>query len=250
MPSFGQNHPLAVTVEKPRWSAGLLPASAPVARHAPALVDDQPTTRRRPPAAGPRPISSDDDGALISRILDGDGEAFQRLVEKHHAKVFRLVQGILIDWHHSEDVCQDVFTIVYRKLPGFQNRAQFSTWLYRVAVNAALKARRRWHKYEPKSLDLVRDFAGREPNSADFEGSEVFDKLLRPLPEKLRVAVVLREQGDLSYEEIARVLKCTRGAVEQRLHRAMTQLRQIWKEKFEGEFADTGGVARAGALPW
>ncbi len=243
MSSLGQNH----AVEKPRWRVGLVPASAPVA--APRLVDDQPNARRRASASGPRPIS-DDDGALISRILDGDVEAFQRLVEKHHAKVFRLVQGILIDWHHSEDVCQDVFTIVYRKLPGFQSRAQFSTWLYRVAVNAALKARRRWHKYEPKSLDLVRDFADREPNGVDFEGSEVFEKLLRPLPEKLRIAVVLREQGDLSYDEIARVLKCTRGAVEQRLHRAMTQLRQIWKERFECEFADVGGVERARALPW
>ncbi len=243
MPSLRQNH----AVEKPRWSVGLVPASAPVA--APRLVDDQPNARRRASASGPRPIS-DDDGALISRILDRDDEAFQRLVEKHHAKVFRLVQGILIDWHHSEDVCQDVFTIVYRKLPGFQSRAQFSTWLYRVAVNAALKARRRWHKYEPKSLDLVRDFAGGEPTGADFEGSEVFEKLLRPLPEKLRIAVVLREQGDLSYDEIARVLKCTRGAVEQRLHRAMTQLRQIWKERFECEFADVGGVERARALPW
>lgn len=242
MSSLGQNH----AVEKPRWRVGLVPASAPVA--APRLVDDQPNARRRASASGPR--ISDDDGALISRILDGDVEAFQRLVEKHHAKVFRLVQGILIDWHHSEDVCQDVFTIVYRKLPGFQSRAQFSTWLYRVAVNAALKARRRWHKYEPKSLDLVRDFADREPNGVDFEGSEVFEKLLRPLPEKLRIAVVLREQGDLSYDEIARVLKCTRGAVEQRLHRAMTQLRQIWKERFECEFADVGGVERARALPW
>ena len=244
MPSLGQNH----AAEKPRWSVGLIPASAPVA--APRLVvDDLPNAHRRASASGPRPVS-DDDGALISRILDGDDEAFQRLVEKHHAKVFRLVQGILIDWHHSEDVCQDVFTIVYRKLPGFQSRAQFSTWLYRVAVNAALKARRRWHKYEPKSLDLVRDFADREPNGVDFEGSEVFEKLLRPLPEKLRIAVVLREQGDLSYDEIARVLKCTRGAVEQRLHRAMTQLRQIWKERFECEFADVGGVERARALPW
>ena len=243
MPSLGRNH----AVEKPRWRVGLVPASAPVV--APRLVDDQPNARRRTSASVRRPIS-DDDGALISRILDGDVEAFQRLVEKHHAKVFRLVQGILIDWHHSEDVCQDVFTIVYRKLPGFQSRAQFSTWLYRVAVNAALKARRRWHKYEPKSLDLVRDFADREPNGVDFEGSEVFEKLLRPLPEKLRIAVVLREQGDLSYDEIARVLKCTRGAVEQRLHRAMTQLRQIWKERFECEFADVGGVERARALPW
>lgn len=244
MPSLGHNDARTLAVERRRWTMGLVPASAPVT--APTLVEG-PNARRR---AESRAVGADDDSSLIARILDDDHAAFQRLVEKHHAKVFRLVQGILIDWHHSEDVCQDVFTIVYRKLPGFQSRAQFSTWLYRVAVNAALKARRRWHKHEPKSLDLVRDFAGEEEDRADFEGSEVFEKLLRPLPEKLRVAVVLREQGDLSYDEIAQVLNCTRGAVEQRLHRAMTQLRQIWKERFEGDLNGGKGAERVGALPW
>ncbi len=64
------------------------------------------------------------------------------------------------------------------------------------------------------------------------------------------MADVLREQGDLSYEEIARVLKCTRGAVEQRLHRAMTQLRRIWKERFEGELAGSGERRVGGVLTW
>ena len=236
-------------VEAPLWSAGLLPASSPPARRRPTLLEagsprGNGIARARSSRGGERvaeQVWSADDGELIRRILEGDDEAFRRLVEKHHAKVFRLVQGILVDWHHSEDVCQDVFTIVYRKLPGFESRAQFSTWLYRVAVNAALKARRRWHKHEPKSLDLVHDFAGTEAEAAEFESSEVFDKLLRPLPEKLRVAVVLREQADLSYEEIARVLQCTRGAVEQRLHRAMTQLRRIWRERFESDLAEARG---------
>ncbi len=191
MSSIGPNQGRAVSVAIPRWRGEQLPASAPAVRRGPRLVevveDRSPVgarlaTRGRSKASPGARSLHEDDAALISRILAGDEEAFQHLVEKHHAKVFRLVHGILIDWHHSEDVCQDVFTIVYRKLPGFQSRAQFSTWLYRVAVNAALKARRRWHRHERKSLDVVRDFAGTEPKSADFEGSEVFEKLLRPLP--------------------------------------------------------------------
>ena len=143
--------------------------------------------------------------------------------------MFRLVHGILADWHHSEDVCQDVFTTVHRKLPGFQNRSQFSTWLYRVTVNAAIKARRKRRRCELLSLDLITEPPGKQYGPPEFEGREVFTKLLRPIPEKLRVTVVLRELGELSYDEIAQVLNCSRGAVEQRLHRAMTQLRRIWR---------------------
>ncbi len=58
--------------------------------------------------------------------------------------------------------------------------------------------------------------------------------MLRPLPQKLQLPVILREVNDLSYDEIADVLGCTRGAVEQRLHRAMTRLRCVWRDEREG----------------
>ncbi len=178
------------------------------------------------------------DPELIERILGGDAEAFRTLIERHHPKVFRLVQGILQDWHYAEDVCQDIYTTVHRKLPGFRNQSLFSTWLYRVAVNAAIKGRRRWRRYNPRPLEIVGDVADRPADDPDFEGREVFTQLLRPLPEKLRVVVVLREMNGLSYDEIASVLHCSRGAVEQRLHRAMTRLRSVWTDArpvlFEG----------------
>ncbi|MBI4602550.1 MAG: RNA polymerase sigma factor [Planctomycetes bacterium] len=174
------------------------------------------------------------DRELLELALRGDEAAFARLVERHQDKIFRLVRGILGDWHRSEDVCQEVFTALYRRLGAFRHEARLSTWLYRVAVNGALKARKRWRRSEAVSLDAVFEVAG-PPAAAGggdpaFEGEEVLERLLAPLPEKLRVAVVLREKGGLSYEEIARVLGCTRGAVEQRLHRAMVLLRGVWKE--------------------
>lgn len=178
----------------------------------------------------------EEDHDLVARALRGDEDAFRRLVERHHDKVFHLVRGILGDWHWSEDVCQDVFTIIYRKLSGFRHDALFSTWMYRIAANAALKARRRRRgMVGTETLEA----AGRIPapkriGEPSFEGDEVIDKLLKPLPEKLRVPVILREAGGLSYDEIASVIGCTRGAVEQRLHRAMVLLRSIWKDKDGG----------------
>ncbi len=181
----------------------------------------------------------EDDRELCERVMRGDESAFTRLVEKHHAKVFRLVRGILGDWHQSEDVCQEVFITLYRKLSSFRHDSLLSTWIYRVAVNASLKARKRWRARGAESLDgdllsLARGLpAPGDPGPRSIEGGEVFQKLLAPLPEKLRAAVVLREEGGLSYDEISGVLGCSRGAVEQRLHRAMVMLREIWKEKHD-----------------
>lgn len=171
------------------------------------------------------------DEALAGRILRGDEGAFAQLVERFHPRIFRLVNGILGDWHASEDVCQEIFTIVFRKLGGFRHRSRLGTWIYRVSVNAALKARKRGRNPVSDSTEVLNAIASPDdPRPRNIEGSEVFKKLLQPLPENLRVAVTLREQLGLTYEEIAKVLGCTRGAVEQRLHRAMVALRQIWKD--------------------
>jgi RNA polymerase sigma-70 factor (ECF subfamily) len=168
----------------------------------------------------------------------GDDRAFTLLVERHHAKVFRLVRGIVGDWHQSEDVCQEVFTTLYKKIRDFRHDSRLSTWIYRVAVNASLKARKRRRNRGLDSLEteaIAEAQRAAAPGDAaqPFEGDEVFRKLLAPLPEKLRAAVVLREEGGLSYDEIADALHCSRGAVEQRLHRAMVLLREIWKEKHD-----------------
>ncbi len=188
-----------------------------------------------------------DDRSLCERVLQGDSQAFEQLVARHQDQVFKLVRGILGDWHRSEDVCQEVFATLYRKLGAFRHESSLGTWIYRVAVNAALKARkkdsgvRKWlSKLAEERAATSRRGLGRQDRSTTnsegthtFESSEAFEKLVRPLPESLRSAVVLREAGGLSYDEIAEVLGCTRGAVEQRLHRALLLLREIWKEKLE-----------------
>jgi RNA polymerase sigma-70 factor (ECF subfamily) len=174
----------------------------------------------------------EDDQELVERILRGDERAFHRLVERYHDKIFRLVRGIVGDWHQSEDVCQEVFVLIYRKLSSFRQHSRFSTWLYRVAVNAALRARKRWRGSglgKPLTQEHLVSAAS-ENEAPAFEGDEVLRKLLAPLPAKLKTALVLREVGGLSYDEVARVLGCSRGAVEQRLHRALALLREVWKE--------------------
>lgn len=121
---------------------------------------------------------------------------------------------------------------VHVKLRDFRGRSQLSTWLFRIAVNAALKARSKERSGRQLALETVGPGpVHRDGSAARLEGEELFSKLLRPLPEHLRAAVLLKEREGLSYREIAEVLGCSAGAVEQRLHRAFTRLREIWKDR-------------------
>ena len=185
--------------------------------------DDNRWTLQNPPR-------QDVDDELVSRILAGEAAAFERLVEKYHPRLFQLVRGIVGDWQRSEDVCQEVFVNVYLKLPDFHRRSRLSTWLYRIAVNAALKARARARTGRELALETVgQGPAHWDDVTSDLESRDLLGKLLRPLPRHLRAAVLLREREGLTYKEIARVLGCSAGAVEQRLHRAFTTLREVWQ---------------------
>jgi len=175
-----------------------------------------------------------EDQELVRRILAGDEEAFEFLVREHHARLFRVVQGILGDWQRSEDALQEVFVNVHLRIGGFRHRSSLSTWLYRIAVNTALKHRTRRARHQEARLEVVGEGpSDTDPHAGRFEGDELFDKLLRPLPAHLRTVVVLKEREGLSYKEIAAVLECTQGAVEQRLHRAFCTLREVWKGRRE-----------------
>ena len=216
---------------------GRIPAAPSGTRLRPAAVTRSAAVSRPPPP--PVSPTAEGDLALVQRIHAGDEDAFAVLVERYGERLFRLVYGILGDWHRSEDVVQDVFLLVHRKLSGFDGRSSLLTWLYRVAVNAALKARKRAHRQEHLPLVDGFDVPLQGPGvDRNVELREIGQKLLRCLPTKLRVVVLLREWEGLRYEEIARVLRCSQGAVEQRLHRALVELRRVWRPAMRQEWLD------------
>jgi len=188
------------------------------------------------------PLRRDDDETLVGRILAGDDGAFEQLVERYHARLFQVVHGILGDYQQSEDACQEVFVKAFRKLRGFRYRSRLSTWLYRIAVNTALKMRGKRARYREVLAETADDsplgerLMKEDSHAAELEGREVLEKLLRPLPAHLRAVVVLKEREGLTYREIAEVLDCTQGAVEQRLYRAFCQLRDVWRSRDPEDF--------------
>ncbi|GAB4136482.1 MAG: RNA polymerase sigma factor RpoE [Planctomycetota bacterium] len=190
------------------------------------------------------------DSDLIAATLRGSEEAFRSLVERYGDRVARLLSRYSRDAMECEDLLQDVFLKVYRKLHTFQHDSAFFTWLYRVAVNTATdhlakRKRRRLHLVEDEAvLDLRPDLENESTVQPliDEETARVTRAVLEKLPEKYRTILILREYEDLSYTEMAEVLGCNLGTVESRLFRA----RQRFKDALERHFPDfvptRGGV--------
>ena len=192
----------------------------------------------RPAAAGPRPFeaSQDPDAALVASWLDGEEQAFEQLVRRHEARVYRLLYRMLGNREEAEDTCQETFLSVHRHGRRFRREARFSTFLYRVAANAALNRRRSLGRARARRLELAQrqatgahlPVAPRDPEDAT-RGSEIqaaVQEALLDLPEELRMAVVLYDIEGQSYKEIAAILGIPEGTVKSRIHRARHGLRE------------------------
>lgn len=170
------------------------------------------------------------DQELIGRAGRGDADAFARLVEPHLASLHRLAVAMLARDRtaEAEDVVQETLLAGFRGLGGFAGRASFRTWLVAILVQQVALARRkavRWRflrtEVEPAAGD---DFVKRADARMD-----VMEMLTRLTPEH-REVLVLRELEQMSYDEIAGVLKVPAGTVESRLSRARQELRKRLSE--------------------
>ena len=177
-----------------------------------------------------RPATPDRD--LIAAVIRGDEAAFGQLVERYKERVFRLLGRYCRDAVECEDLAQEVFLKVFRKLHTFKHDSQFFTWLYRVTVNAATDhisraSSRRLRLVEDTEI-FERGDEGRESPTAPLEKEEagkVTREIVQQLPEKFRTILVLREFEGFSYTEIAEILEIQLGTVESRLFRARKRFR-------------------------
>jgi RNA polymerase sigma-70 factor (ECF subfamily) len=177
---------------------------------------------------------------LIKLILQGERDKFRIFVEKYQQLVFRTCMGFVHNKEDADDLTQEVFIQAYQSLPDFRMKSAFSTWLYRIAVNASLN---RVRKSSGTSFLLrLESFFGSENQMAgqltasDMEDPENIiikqehslwlQKALDSLPENQRTAIVLSKYDDLSQKEIAEILNTTEGAVEALLQRAKKNLRE------------------------
>lgn len=178
------------------------------------------------------------DPEIIEFILKGDKNKFRLLVEQHQLMVFRTCMGFVHDKDDADDLTQEVFIQAYKSLTGFKGNASFSTWIYRIAVNASLNKVRRSSKNfimqrleaitqrdEKKNQLQITDAEDPESIIINAENAAWVRNALDSLPENQRTAIVLSKYDDLSQKDIAEIMHITEGAVESLLQRAKKNLR-------------------------
>ncbi|MBW2725139.1 MAG: sigma-70 family RNA polymerase sigma factor [Deltaproteobacteria bacterium] len=187
-------------------------------------------------AAGSRPVIEDPDRELVLRWQGGDDSAFEVLVERHQRRVFRLLMRMMGTREEAEDVSQETFLSLHRHGKRFRSEARFSTFVYRVAANAALNRRRSLGRARARTERFaVRQAGGdnlpyspRDPEDAAL-GNELSQRVrdaLQTLTPSLRMPVVLYDIEGLAYGEIAEILGVAEGTIKSRIHRARKALRE------------------------
>jgi RNA polymerase sigma-70 factor (ECF subfamily) len=183
------------------------------------------------------PAVAKTDQEWMLRLRAGDEEAFNLLVAKYRDPVVRFLYRMVHEPALAEELAQEVFLRVYRSRKRYQPRAKFSTWLYRIATNVGLNARRdgRMRRMET-SMDatnsttervavLADSVANAEQNMLERERLAQVRRAVEELPEKQRLAVLMHKYQEMDYAEIAEVLGCSQSALKSLLFRAYETLR-------------------------
>jgi RNA polymerase sigma-70 factor (ECF subfamily) len=204
-----------------------------------------PTPISSPPPTPP--LATDEE--LVARARAKDFAAFEQLLDRYEDKIFRLAYRFVRNETEAKEILQDTFLSIWRKLDTFKGDAQFSSWLYRVAANAALMRLRAQKRHpEVSTEELPIDFldnyghlpAGGE-NWAKRPDDELQSEELRrhiqaavdELPEIYRTVFLIRDVEGLSTEETADVLQISIPTVKTRLHRARLALRETITKYFD-----------------
>jgi RNA polymerase sigma-70 factor (ECF subfamily) len=167
--------------------------------------------------------ASDPDAPLVRRAQRGDRLAFERLVDRHQHRLFTRAARTLGSRSEAEDAVQEAFLRAWRNLGSFRGTALFSTWLYRICVNAAHDLRERRVPEPAEAAETTPDSRDR---FVDRELSGELQRALAELDDDQRRTVVLCDVLGCSYAEAAEALEVAEGTVKSRLFRARRELAQ------------------------
>jgi RNA polymerase sigma-70 factor (ECF subfamily) len=187
-----------------------------------------------------------EDTELIAAVLKGEQERFSDLVQRYQGRLVNYLHRLLRDPEGAHDLAQEVFLKVYRALDRYDPRYKFSTWLFRVAKNAAIDEIRK-RRIQFVSTDRPPDESGdggtwefASPDAGPYrqlrnrERGDAIQEAIDNLPWEYRELIVMRHYGELSYDEIATLKEMPLGTVKNKLFRA----RQIMKQQLESYLVD------------
>ena len=182
-------------------------------------------------------VTEQDEVRLVTASKKGDQDAFAQLVQQHQRRVFNLAFRMLQQYEEANEVTQETFLAAWQGLPSFRGDAQFSTWLYRIAYNCALK------QLEQRKRDKALQVVVQAEQIAASIGQEqrvdaaletharqtMVQEQLSQLPAKYRIVLILRHLQEMTYEEMAQILTMPIGTIKTHLFRA----RNLLKERLE-----------------
>ncbi len=182
----------------------------------------------------------DEDVRLMLKFKEGDKSAFEQIFDKYHIHIINFIYRMIGEKAESENLAQEVFLRVYRSGQNYRPKAKFSVWIYMIAKNLALNELRKKKSHKTSSLDEIVSYEeGELPRQVpehnkpsaliELERHELIDavrKAINSLPDKQRIAVILRRYEDFSYEEIAKIMGCSISAVKSLLNRAKEALKE------------------------
>jgi RNA polymerase sigma-70 factor (ECF subfamily) len=190
-------------------------------------------------------MPTETDLSLVQRLQCGDTAALEELIERYGSRVYRLAYQITRNEADAQEVVQDVFLAVFRKIRTFEGRAALGSWLYRVATNTALLKIRSRQADREVSLDsqlpsfLPDGHRAGDPAALNADWSQtpeaellsretrdILSRAIDGLPDQYRAVLVLRDVEGLSNEEVAQAIGESVAAVKSRLHRARMVLRE------------------------
>lgn len=190
-----------------------------------------------PPSSNSNLTDDEIDVELMLRTKDGDHAAFEQLILRHQNAVIGTVAKMLGNASEAQDISQQVFLRLWKSAKRYKPKAKFTTYLFTIARNlvfneTAKKARRKTHSLEEQEENSFTAATTSDPKkSPDQEILQVelraaVDQAIEALPEKQRLAVILRRYENLPYEDIAAITKLSVSAVKSQLFRARTTLRE------------------------
>ncbi len=188
-------------------------------------------------------VQPDPDAALMLRVKRGDRVAFTELVDKYKQPVINFIFRSLRDEAEAEDLAQNVFLQVYKSRSRYKQTAKFTTFLFTISRNLCLNELRRRSRHPAESLEETHTDNEDQParqiedktqiaapeNVLHSELAEKIEEALNELPENQRSAILLCRQDDLSYEQIAKILRTSLSATKSLIHRG----RETLKEKLK-----------------
>jgi RNA polymerase sigma-70 factor (ECF subfamily) len=176
------------------------------------------------------------DYALAQASAEGDMRAFEELYQRHNRRVYSLCLRMTQNVSEAEDLAQEVFIQLFRKIGSFRGESAFTTWLHRLTVNQVLMHfRKRGVRMEQTTEDgetPVQVVTGTEnPNAMPVVDRIALDKAIAQLPPGYRTVFVLHDVEGHEHEEIARMLGCSVGTSKSQLHKARMKLRKLLKQR-------------------